>query len=211
MQGINVMTDDLFTVLFFGKTGAGKSSTLNALFNFNLSVGHAEACTKVPSVQCLAKSQLDLFQHEQIRVIDMPGIAESIEADKVYLPFYEEWIPKVHSLVWVTQADTRAYKQDEIFLSKLIPLFQPNLNFTVALNKIDYLGVDENAIGFDKELKQPSQAQLKEIPIKVSDVYGIFKNVIKDTIIFEQDQIVPYSSFYQWGLDSLKSLMLMRR
>lgn len=196
------------TVLFFGKTGAGKSSTLNALFGLNWATDDAIACTKEPQFTYLDTSQYPDLPYEQVRVVDLPGIGESLTDDERYMPYYEEWIPQTHSLVWVTQADTRAYKRDEIFLSKLIPLFQPSLFLTIALNKIDYLGVDEGEKPFNLELGEPSEDQLRQIPEKLEDVYGIFKSAINGKVIFEKTQIVPYTSIYQWGLQSLKTKIL---
>lgn len=206
-----MMENKIFTVLFFGKTGAGKSSTLNEMFDFNLDVGAAVAVTKVPKPICLTSPDYDLLHHKQIQVVDIPGIGESIEADEYYLPFYEEWIPKTDSLVWVTQADTRAYKRDQIFLLKLLPLFHPSLNFTIALNKIDYLGVNEDEKGFDTTSKQPSQDQLNRLPEKIADVYQVFDSIIEGTVDFKPEQIIPYTSFYGWGLDALKQQILTRR
>lgn len=208
---MNTLEREIFTIVFFGKTGAGKSSTLNVMFDFNLDVGAAVAVTKMPNPTCLTSPDYDLLHHKQIQVVDMPGIGESIEADEYYLPFYEEWIPKTDSLVWVTQADTRAYKRDQIFLLKLLPLFHPSLNFIVALNKIDYLGVNEDEKGFDATLKQPSQDQLKRLPEKIADVYQAFNSAIENKIDFKQEQIIPYTSFYSWGLDALKKQILTRR
>ena len=51
--------------------------------------------------------------------------------------YYEEWIPQTHSLVWVTQADTRDYKEDEIFLIKLLPLFR---NLTLKISQRNNYG-----------------------------------------------------------------------
>ncbi|MEK7991114.1 MAG: GTPase [Thiotrichaceae bacterium] len=205
------MENQPFTVLFFGKTGAGKSSTLNSMFNFNLDVGAAVAVTKVPKPICLTSLDYDLLHHKQIQVVDIPGIGESIEADEYYLPFYKEWIPKTDSLVWVTQADTRAYKRDQIFLLKLLPLFHPSLNFTIALNKIDYFGVNEDEKGFDTSSKQPSQDQLNRLPEKIADVYQVFDSIIEGKVDFKPEQVIPYTSFYGWGLDALKQKILTRR
>jgi uncharacterized protein len=145
LQQITSSDTEILTVLFFGKCGVGKSSTLNKLFGLNWATDNAVACTKEPHYTFLDKSYFHDFDisYKQIRVVDMPGIGESLSADETYLPFYEEWIPQAHSLVWVTQADTRAYKRDQIFLLKLSPLFRSSLFLTVALNKIDYLGVDD--------------------------------------------------------------------
>jgi predicted GTPase len=140
----------------------------------------------------------------------MPGIGESLSADEAYLPFYKEWIPKTDSLVWVTQADTRAYKRDQIFLLKLSPLFSPSLFLTIALNKIDYLGIDEGQKPFNIEEGIPSEDQLKRLPEKIDDIYNIFSSVVSQHLTFEKHQIIPYTSIYEWGLQDLKTKILTR-
>jgi predicted GTPase len=140
----------------------------------------------------------------------MPGIGESLSADEAYLSFYEEWIPQADSLVWVTQADTRAYKRDQIFLLKLSPLFRPSLFLTIALNKIDYLGVDEGQQPFNAEQGIPSEDQLKRLPEKIDDIHRIFSTVVDQHLTFEKNQIVPYTSIYGWGLQDLKTKIITR-
>lgn len=203
---------EVLTVLFFGKCGVGKSSTLNKLFGLNWATDNAVACTKEPQYALLDSSHFDDFgvSYKQLRVVDMPGIGESLSADETYLPFYEEWIPQAHSLVWVTQADTRAYKRDQIFLLKLSSLFNPCLFLTIALNKIDYLGIDEEEKPFNIEQGKPSEDQLKRLPEKIEDIYGIFNDVVGQSLSFERSQIVPYTSAYGWGLQNLKTKIITR-
>ncbi len=200
----------IFTVVFFGKTGAGKSSTLNKMFNLKLATDAAVACTKIPEPIIISQIAHNNAFFEQVRVVDMPGIGESVKSDEIYMPFYEHWIPLADSLVWVTQADTRAYKRDEIFLKTLNPLFHSPLFLTIALNKIDCLGVDEGEFGFDMNLCQPSEAQKKLIPEKVKHIYSIFSEAIAGRISFEETDILPYSAFYNWEIQSLTTRVLTR-
>jgi len=51
-----LLKSDELTVLFFGKTGVGKSSTLNALFGLNWATDDAVACTKEPQLAYLDHS-----------------------------------------------------------------------------------------------------------------------------------------------------------
>lgn len=201
------------TILFFGKTGVGKSSTLNRLFDLDWPVDDSVACTKEPQFCYLEQSHWkDLnLPYKQVQVVDMPGIGESISADENYMAFYEEWLSKTHSLVWVTQADTRAYKRDEVFLLKLSSLFSSSIFITIALNKIDYLGVDDGEEGFNIETRKPSKDQLRRLNEKIDDIYEIFKGAIGENIVFEKNQIVPYTSMYGWGMQNLKEKILLRR
>ncbi|MDB9495998.1 50S ribosome-binding GTPase [Spirulina major CS-329] len=198
------------TVVFFGKTGVGKSSTLNALFELNWPVDNAVACTRKPQFTDFKPSDHLDVSYQNIRVVDLPGISESLIDDQKYMGYYKKWIPQADSLVWVTQADTRAYKQDEIFLKKLNPLFKKSLFFIVALNKIDCMGIYEGDKPFDTDNGKPSEDQIKLIPEKIDDIYTIFKNAIDKKIIFKKEQIIPYTSVHKWKLDILKSKILLR-
>lgn len=203
--------DSTYTITFFGKTGVGKSTTLNKLFGLKLDTDHSIACTREPCVLYLERNKYLELPFEKIRVIDMPGIGESIEADESYLPFYKEWIPKTHTLVWITQADTRAYKRDEMFLTKLSPLFRPSLHFILALNKVDYVGVDENEESFHKGLREPSKAQLKVLTEKMNDVYRIFKDAVNGATPIGKTRVISYTAIHRWGLENLRSMILQNR
>jgi predicted GTPase len=50
LPSIHETTGNCFTVLFMGKTGVGKSSTLNSLFKLNSETDHSVACTKKPLI-----------------------------------------------------------------------------------------------------------------------------------------------------------------
>jgi predicted GTPase len=234
---------DRLTVVFFGKTGVGKSSTLNALFGLNWDTDHAISCTKKPQfidftvgsrpkIVCFAlflliknglhrlsllllKHHLDTlkyddFPYQKLRVVDLPGIGETPTADRKYMAYYKKWVTQADVLVWITQADTRAYKRDEIFLKKLKLFFKKSLFLILAINKIDGLGVYAGEQGFDIDKREPSPDQLRLIPEKIDDIYGVFHNALDGQIIFERSQVVPYTSVYSWGLDKLKTIILIR-
>ncbi|MCT7960961.1 dynamin family protein [Laspinema sp. D1] len=235
---------DRLTVVFFGKTGVGKSSTLNALFGLDWDTDHAISCTKKPQLIdfargsrksilslafcLLSKNGLDRvallllthhlhtskyadFPYPKLRVVDLPGIGETPTADQQYMAFYKKWVAQADVLVWITQADTRAYKRDEIFFKKLHPFFKESLFLILAINKIDSLGVYAGEKGFDAEKREPSPDQLRLIPEKIDDVYGIFYNALNKRIIFDSRQVIPYTSCYNWGLDHLESTILTKR
>lgn len=195
-----------------GKTGVGKSSTLNSLFKLNSETDHSVACTKKPLIFFANDPELERYTaFPMTRIVDMPGIGESILADNEYMAFYTEWIPYANSLVWVTQADTRAYKRDQLFISKLLPFVSPGIIFTLALNKVDCLATDINQDGFNFNIQAPSSDQLKNLSEKIDDIYTVFRVVLGDNVEFKTSDIIPYTSSFGWGINDLKQQILTRR
>lgn len=198
------------TIVFFGKTGAGKSSTLNRLFGLSFKTDNSVACTKAPQFADLERAEHPDLPHERVRVVDLPGIGETVRADRRYARFYEEWVAKADSLVWVTQADTRAYKRDEIFLLKLAPFFKPRMRLTVALNRVDDFAAEEGAAPFDTARREPSAHQLSLLPEKIRDVRGVFEGAVSDGARGREIEVVPYTAFYGWGLQTLKQRIMLK-
>ena len=87
----------------FGKTGAGKSSFVNAIFGQDVCpVSDVEACTR----------DLQEANVGGIILVDCPGIAESAERDEEYKKMYTELIPKLDAIIWVLKGDDRSYGPD---------------------------------------------------------------------------------------------------
>lgn len=190
---------DLYTIVFIGKTGVGKSSTLNILFDLNFKTDPAIACTMKPQYASIK------YEQHKYKLVDLPGISESVAADKKYFKFYRKWIRKADVLVLVTQADTRAYKQDELFLNKTKMLFRKNLKLIVGLNKVDHF---ESKAPTSITEKFNSTAFLSYQGEKVEDVYEIFSKVVNNKIAFQKDDVVPYSVTERYRLDVLKKKIL---
>jgi uncharacterized protein len=196
---------DMRNVLVFGKTGVGKTTTLNTLFGLHWPIDHAVACTKAPAVRLLTQQDHpDLLT--PMRVVDLPGIGESLAKDEEYWPYYAEWVPCADHLLWITQADTRAYRRDELFLTRLMGMLKPAMRLTIGLNKADCLGFDEGHDGFDYSRRQLSAGQLEQLPAKVDDVFALFARVLEGRLEFGRDDIVPYSATSGWGVVKLRRL-----
>ena len=145
-------------------------------------------------------------KHVSFNLVDLPGIAESVEANAIYRNFYYKYIKKANLLLCLTQADRRAYKQDELFYQELISngILTNQQNIILGINQADLLfktedtpsGVDMNTITNDNIILQE----------KINDLYnGIFKDVFKNFDNVSIDSVAVFSVLHKWNLRELKN------
>lgn len=190
----------LQTIAFIGKTGSGKSSTINLLCNTNLPVDVAEACTKFPIVIT------GKHNGKEFNIIDLPGISECIGANIDYTPFYSKYLGIANTIVYLTQADTRAYKQDQLFVEMLIEtnVINNKKNIVLGINKIDLLFKDKDHLnGIDLKQVNENHFLIRE---KIDDYFdNIFADVYKSISCISKESIVPYSVYQKWNIEKLWS------
>ena len=88
----------------FGVTGVGKSSLCNALFGKEVSpVSDVAACTREPQEIFIGSD------NQGIKLIDVPGVGETIERDAEYFELYKQLAPELDLIIWVIKADDRAF------------------------------------------------------------------------------------------------------
>ncbi|NHB89835.1 GTPase family protein [Photorhabdus tasmaniensis] len=135
-----------------GKTGAGKSSLCNALFEQPLSlVSHTEGCTRRPLRFTLnARGRC-------LTLVDLPGAGESLEHDKAYRRMYQEQLPKLDLILWVMKADDRACATDEEFHCFLLDCGVSTGSIVFVINQADKA---EPSLEWNREKGIPSSEQL---------------------------------------------------
>lgn len=204
--GINdyVFDENLPTVVLAGKTGCGKTSTINKLWNKTLAVDRAVSCTKFPAVmhiEEIVNGKLISFN-----LVDLPGIAESVEANSIYRNFYYKYISKADVLICLTQADRRAYKQDELFYNELINngVLSNSQNIVLGINQADLLfKTEDTPSGVDMATITNENIIVKE---KIQDLYnGIFRAIFNGFDNVTVDSVAIYSVLKQWNLEELKN------
>ena len=192
------------TLVLAGKTGCGKTSTINALWNKKLAVDKAVSCTKFPAVMHIE----DTYDGKTIKfnLVDLPGIAESLDANTIYKSFYYKYINHAKLLICLSQADRRAYKQDELFYLDLIgnKILRNNQNIILGINQADLLFKStENLDGIDLHTINEDDAIIQE---KIYDYYnGIFRHIFKDFLNVKMESVHIYSIAQQWNLEQLRS------
>lgn len=204
--GLNelVFDESIPTVILSGKTGCGKTSTINALWGTSLATNRTASCTKFPAVMHIEDEHNG--NKVALNLVDLPGIAESMEANSLYRYFYYKYINKASLVLCLTQADRRAYKQDQLFYSDLIAnnILRQNQQVLLGINQADLLfksaenldGIDLHTISNDDEI----------IVSKINDFYeNIFSHVFESFDNVTKESVAIYSVYQKWNLDTLKN------
>lgn len=101
-------------VAIFGKTGVGKTTTINSLFNAKLKTSHTIVGTTSAQMK-----EFDLFTGGTLNVVDLPGYGRSLAEDREYEKIYQDTIPYCDLVFLIVQADTRDLADDEEMILKV--------------------------------------------------------------------------------------------
>ena len=177
-------------VAFFGKTGYGKSSTVNAFFgNTIMETSDVSACTRVCN-----SLDFELSPGHYLSLGDFPGIGESEYRDVEYLTMYKNFMEHATAVVYVIRADTRDYSIDEAAYKILFQKTSERKKVILAVNCCDKI----EPISRIKQ-KEPTTAQMESIHKKISSINSIFK---------PENKVIPYSAATGWNMDKLATEMV---
>lgn len=182
-------------VALLGETGVGKSTTINALFNAGRPVSHTEACTQEAHEFRYTGSKGDIV------VVDMPGIGEDTEADKVHLDTYRRVLPTVDVVLWVFKADNRAIANIQRVLKVLVDerVLDPK-HLVIGLNQVDLLQPGE----WNSLINLPSADQEASILARTRDIEAKLERACP----LPAGRVVPYSATKAYETDRLLHAML---
>lgn len=155
------------TIGLMGKTGVGKSSLCNALFQTNVS-----PVSDIHSGTHEAKHFEMQLGTRTLTFVDLPGIGESIASDDVYHAQYQQLLPTLDLIIWVLRADERAWISDELtyqFLTEQCGY--DKTQFVFVLNQADKI---EPCRGWDIEQHSPSDKQRQHLQQKIDIVQRTF-------------------------------------
>ena len=177
-------------VLFLGKTGYGKSTTVNSLIGKSvLDSDDNKPCTRqCQSVEYRTTSCGNYY----LSFGDLPGIAESLKKDKAYIDIYSKFIQKTDAAVYILRADTRDYAND----MKLIDMLFKSKNNKKKNNLLIGMNYCDKIEPLSRELPfLPSNKQIKNIKSKTKIISEYFNIPIQ--------RVVPYSALSRWNLEKL--------
>lgn len=144
-----------------GKTGAGKSSLCNALFQGEVSpVSDVSSCTRDALHFRLQTGD------RYLTLIDLPGVGESQQRDREYTSLYRRLLPEVDLIIWVIKADDRALAGDEHFYRHVLDVpSQSKVLFVI--NQADKI---EPCHQWEFRSNQPSPLQIANLDLKARDI-----------------------------------------
>ena len=176
-------------VIFIGKTGYGKSTTVNHILGQQIfESSDIESCTReCQSAMFQIHESTDLYYFS---LADLPGIGESIALDKKYIELYSEFLEFSDTVVYLLRADQRDLAVDLETFSRLFATKKQRDKVIIALNSVDKI----EPINRSKPFK-PSQLQLENANKKmktISDSFGISPN-----------KVLYYSATEEYNLNSL--------
>ncbi|GKO80003.1 TPA: GTPase family protein [Klebsiella pneumoniae] len=173
-----------------GKTGAGKSSLCNALFQGEVTpVSDVKACTRD-----VLRFRLCNGNHS-LMVVDLPGVGESEQRDEEYTALYSHILPELDLVLWVIKTDDRALSVDEHFYRKVMLAHQHRVLFVV--NQADKA---EPCHQWNTTSNTPSHSQQSTIEAKRSAVQQLF---------LPHHPVCVVSARTGWGLDAMVETMML--
>src|SRR5215470_13543803 len=191
-------------IAIIGKTGVGKSSTINALFNTHLPISHVEACTQIEQEVSFDGAILKPGA-KSILVFDMPGLGEDIDADERHRKTYARVLERCDVAVWVLAAagPARAMAYDQIMIRDVVSKANREAaeRLVVGLNQIDVIQPGQ----WIDRANVPSREQKESIRHRVEDIK---QKLLKVCPTLTAQRIVPYSAVKRFNLLPLFEAML---
>lgn len=161
-------SDKIVHILFIGKTGVGKSSTINALF------GVEEA--KVGDLVISCTQEIEEYKFcKNLIIYDSPGIGEPSK-DIINKKKIVDYLNKkddngnllIDKAIFILDSNDLAYEESINFINQdLMPILGDTKRLLIALNKIDQF---KCGYLFDKENNKPTKELDEIMKQKIKDI-----------------------------------------
>lgn len=188
-----------YNICFLGRTGNGKSSLINELWNTHFPTDPLLSCTKEMQTVTLITNTIPGY--EAVTIYDTPGIGEYSESSK-YDRYYEHAVTCADCIVLVTTFD-RTDAPAQRLLMRLKKHIAPgkNVKFIIALNHIDSRIVADMSNTYepwDVERNCPSDSCMENVATRIKIIQERFYSK------FLPFEVVPVCALRRYGIEQLK-------
>jgi small GTP-binding protein len=183
-------------IAIIGKTGVGKSSTINNLFTTNLGVSHFESCTQKAEPISISNGKGEII------IYDMPGLGEDLEKDEQHKREYKRVLPECDVVLWILNIADREMSSQQQHIKEILEYLEGRL--VICANKADLLEPAEWHTAFN----MPSKEQEENILRRIADIKKKLCKYIPDLI---EERIVFYSAKKRYRLNDLFVAMMEAR
>ncbi|STI97592.1 putative GTP-binding protein [Escherichia coli] len=153
LEHLRKLTSHEPVIGIMGKSGAGKSSLCNALFQGEVTpVSDVHAGTRE-----VKRFRLSGHGHSMV-ITDLPGVGESRDRDAEYEALYRDILPELDLVLWLIKADDRALSVDDYFWRHILHRGHQQVLFVVT-----QADKTEPCHEWDMAGIQPSPAQAQNI------------------------------------------------
>ena len=183
-------------VVALGKTGYGKSTTLNTLLREEVfETSDISGCTrKLQSVEYRFEGT---ERHYFCSFADLPGLGETAELDAKYYPLYRDTLGKAHVVLYFVRADQRDYSVDQCAFDELVAAAGASHKVILVINAIDKIEPLNRSLPF-----APSREQQRALDQKLETLSSIFS--------VQRSSIVAISGAENYNLDELARMITTR-
>lgn len=181
-------------IAIIGKTGVGKSSTINALFDCELSYSHTEACTQNAEPVVLTNTN-----GKRVIIYDMPGLGEDEDKDIEHKKTYERILPECDVVLWVLDIADREMTFQQMMLREVLAYYTNRL--VIAANKSDIVHPND----WISSVNLPSDEQQIHLEKRIDDIR---KKLVKVVESMCEERIIYFSATKKYRLEELFASMM---
>ncbi|HBR1258601.1 TPA: 50S ribosome-binding GTPase [Klebsiella variicola] len=146
-----------------GKSGAGKSSLCNALFQQPVCLtSDLLGCTRAPQRIVLTVGE------RSMTLVDLPGMGETPEYDAEYSALYQKLLTELDLIIWVLRADDRARAVDIVTHRSLLAYGADASRFLFVISQADRIPPLPELVG----QAVPSTEQCLSLAVISSQIAG---------------------------------------
>jgi len=155
--------------MFIGKTGYGKSTTINRIIKREVfATDDIASCTK--RLYC-ADYKIHKYKEHYFSFCDLPGIGQSEMADTQYMEWYRGMLEKSDCVVYLIRADQRDFVRDERVFQTLFKTKEQKRKVILAINYADKIEPVNRSMPFNPSFEQ--MRNLQEKKRYTSDIFNI--------------------------------------